>query len=95
LADSIPQASFELTSSGLRIVNTNDGIRTSQIADSDLITARTQLNVSLGKRYEALLVNYLNDNAESFTLWPVPVDRASAGARKSLPDNEAKKSFRF
>lgn len=95
LADSIPKVSFQLTSSGLRLLNVNDGIRESRVVDTDLIVARTQENINLGKRYEAILCNYLNDNFELFPSWPVPVDRTSAGARKTIPDNTEKKSFRF
>lgn len=93
LADSIPQVTFQLTSSGVRLLNINDGIRDSKVVDPDLIAARTQENLNLGKRYEARLRNYLNDNAELFPDWPVPVDRTSAGARVSRPDNVDKKSF--
>lgn len=95
LADSLPHISFVLTSSGLRLLNENDGLKSNQLADPDLITARCQENINLGKRYEAILRNYLNDNAGEFPLWPLPIDYTSPGARKKLADNQGKKSFLF
>jgi hypothetical protein len=95
LADSLPHASYSITSSGIRLLNANDGIKNSQVVSSDLIAARTQDSILLGNRYEAILRKFLNDNAADYPLWPVPTTSTGAGAVKSLIDNGNKKSFQL
>lgn len=95
LADSLPHASYSITSSGIRLLNANDGIKNSQVVSSDLIAARTQDSNLLGQRYEAILRKFLNENAADYPLWPVPTTSTGAGAVKSLIDNGNKKSFQL
>jgi hypothetical protein len=95
LADAIPTVAFSISSSGIRLLNENDGINVKQSVSDDLVATQTQRNINLGKRYEAILCNFLNDNATDYPLWPVPETSTAAGARKTLIDNYGKKSFQL
>jgi hypothetical protein len=95
LADAIPTVAFSISSSGIRLLNQNDGLDSKLAVSDDLIAAQTQRNINLGKRYESILCNFLNDNATDYPLWPVPVTSTGPGARKTLIDNIGKKSFQL
>ena len=97
LADAIPTVAFVISSSGVRVLNESmsDGGFAKQPVSDELVAAQTQRNVNLGKRYEAILCKFLNDNAADYPLWPVPTTSTGAGAVKSLIDNGNKKSFQL
>lgn len=95
LADALPRLSITVSSSGVRVLNDNDGQKSLNIADADMISTRVQEYRNLGMRYEGALRNFLNDNYVEYPLWPKPDQANEMGNRPAWIDNTSKKSFQF
>jgi hypothetical protein len=95
MADVLPQIAISITSSGIKVLSENEGIKNAQAADPNLVNGQVQYNLSMAAKYEGILRNFLNDNATDYELFPVPETDNSDTSRPQWSDNATKKSFRF
>lgn len=88
MVEAIPELAFQISSSGIKVISSTDGIASKNQASDTALDALKRTHTNLQDRYRARLVKFLEKNAADYASYPATEEGSKRGI-VDLPDNSA------